>query len=219
TGVVHSNGTGVLSSSAVNLAGGSNEVTGILPVGNGGTGIDGSLAANGTLLIGNGTGYTLSTLTAGTGIAINNGAGSITITSNQGNIDAFFSQTQGLLYANNSTVDFSIGGQSTASAKFAVLNVNSGVPTASVSAGLTGGISINASGTISTTDMQTLTLGGASTGNVRLSGFGTGIIHSNSTGVLSYSAVNLAGGALEVTGVLPTGNGGTGFSTYNQGDI
>lgn len=45
----------------------------------GGTGIDGSSAANGTLLIGNGSGYTLATLTAGTGINIVEGSGSITI--------------------------------------------------------------------------------------------------------------------------------------------
>lgn len=45
----------------------------------GGTGINGSSAANGTLLIGNGTGYTLATLTASTGVSITNGAGSITI--------------------------------------------------------------------------------------------------------------------------------------------
>lgn len=48
----------------------------------GGTGVNGSAAANGTLLIGNGTGYTLATLTAGTNIAITNGSGSITISAN-----------------------------------------------------------------------------------------------------------------------------------------
>ncbi len=50
----------------------------------GGTGVDGSLAANGSLLIGNGTGYTLATLTQGTGITVTNGAGSITIASTLG---------------------------------------------------------------------------------------------------------------------------------------
>lgn len=45
----------------------------------GGTGLDGSSAANGRLLIGNGAGYTLAALTAGTGIGIVNAAGSITI--------------------------------------------------------------------------------------------------------------------------------------------
>jgi len=56
------------------------KVTGILPVANGGTGINGSTAANCTVLIGNGTGYTLTTLTAGTGISIGNASGAITIT-------------------------------------------------------------------------------------------------------------------------------------------
>ena len=45
----------------------------------GGTGIDGSTAANGKLLIGNGSGYTLATLTQGTGISITNASGAITL--------------------------------------------------------------------------------------------------------------------------------------------
>ncbi|MES2970929.1 MAG: hypothetical protein V4702_01240 [Patescibacteria group bacterium] len=67
---------------SVDLA--SAEVTGILPVGNGGTGVNGSAAANGQLLIGNGTGYTLATLTQGAGITISNASGSITVTNNFG---------------------------------------------------------------------------------------------------------------------------------------
>ena len=45
----------------------------------GGTGLDGSSAANGSLLVGNGTGYTLTTLTAGEGVDVTNASGSITI--------------------------------------------------------------------------------------------------------------------------------------------
>jgi len=60
------------------------DVNGILPVANGGAGVNGSAAANGTLLIGNGSGYTLTTLTQGTGIAITNGSGSISIASTLG---------------------------------------------------------------------------------------------------------------------------------------
>ena len=45
----------------------------------GGTGLDGSSAANGELLIGNGSGYALSTLTAGQSVGITNAAGSITL--------------------------------------------------------------------------------------------------------------------------------------------
>jgi len=45
----------------------------------GGTGVDGSSAANGTVLIGNGSGYTLTTLSEGEGVDITNASGSITI--------------------------------------------------------------------------------------------------------------------------------------------
>ena len=50
----------------------------------GGTGVDGSTAANGTLLIGNGSGYSLATLTQGSGITVTNGGGTITIASTLG---------------------------------------------------------------------------------------------------------------------------------------
>lgn len=67
--------SGVVSTGNTNLA---SEVTGTLPIGNGGTGVT-STPSNGQLLIGNGTGYTVANLTAGTNISITNGAGSITI--------------------------------------------------------------------------------------------------------------------------------------------
>ena len=50
----------------------------------GGTGLDGSAAANGQLLIGNGSGFTLAALTQGSGITITNSAGGITIASTGG---------------------------------------------------------------------------------------------------------------------------------------
>jgi hypothetical protein len=58
-------------------------VTGILGIGNGGTGTS-DVPANGELLIGNGTGYSVNTLTAGANITITNGAGTITIASSGG---------------------------------------------------------------------------------------------------------------------------------------
>ena len=54
-------------------------LTNDLGTSHGGTGLDGSSAANGTLLIGNGSGYTLTTLTEGEGIDITNASGSITL--------------------------------------------------------------------------------------------------------------------------------------------
>jgi len=54
-------------------------LTNDLGTSHGGTGLDGSSAANGTLLIGNGSGYTLTTLTAGEGLDVTNASGSITL--------------------------------------------------------------------------------------------------------------------------------------------
>ena len=74
----------------------------------------------------------------------------------------------GALSPINDTLDLLIGGQATASAKFAVLNVNSGTPTASVSAGTAGAAYLTADGTLATTAKQTLTLGSAANGNILL---------------------------------------------------
>ena len=66
-------------------------------------------------------------------------------------------------------MDLLIGGQTTASAKFAVLNMTgSGTPTASISAGtgITGGAFLTAAGNLATTNKQSLTLGGSTTGDI-----------------------------------------------------
>lgn len=63
-----------------NTTGTASNVTGIVAVANGGTGLS-STPTNGQLNIGNGTGFTQATLTAGSNITITNGAGSITIAS------------------------------------------------------------------------------------------------------------------------------------------
>jgi hypothetical protein len=73
----------------------STDITGILPVDNGGTGLDGSGATNGQLLIGNGSGYALNTLTAGSGISITNASGAITITNTGGGFTASQAYTSG----------------------------------------------------------------------------------------------------------------------------
>lgn len=52
------------------------------------------------------------------------------------------------------------------------------------------------------------------TGTITVANFGTGIVHSNSSGVLSSSAVNL--NSADVTGILQPANGGTGASTLND---
>jgi len=74
------------------------DVTGILPVANGGTGLS-STPTNGQLLIGNGTDYTLATLTQGDGMAITNLSGSITLA-----VDATTSGTT-LVTSSNSGIE------------------------------------------------------------------------------------------------------------------
>jgi hypothetical protein len=61
-----------------NTTGTAANVTGVVAVANGGTGLS-TTHANGALDIGNGTGFTRATLTAGTGISVTNTAGAITI--------------------------------------------------------------------------------------------------------------------------------------------
>jgi hypothetical protein len=81
-----------------------------------------------------------------------------------------FEQANGTARVTNTTLDLLVGGNSTASAKFAVLNVNNGTPTASVSSGLSGnGLSFDANGNIQTANKATLTIGGTTTGNIALS--------------------------------------------------
>jgi len=61
-----------------NTTGTASNVTGVVAVANGGTGLS-STPTNGQLNIGNGTGFTRAALTAGSGISVTNGAGSISI--------------------------------------------------------------------------------------------------------------------------------------------
>ena len=74
--VLHGNTGGAPSFSAIDLTA---DVTGVLPYGNGGTGIN-TTPTSGEILIGNGSGYSLSTITQGSGIGIANGSGTITLT-------------------------------------------------------------------------------------------------------------------------------------------
>jgi len=66
--------------SNINLA---SQITGTLPVGNGGTG-NTATPTNGQLLIGNGSGFTLASLTQGSGITITPSSGGITIAATGG---------------------------------------------------------------------------------------------------------------------------------------
>ncbi|MDE2589354.1 MAG: hypothetical protein KGL95_06790, partial [Patescibacteria group bacterium] len=234
TGILHTDTTGTLSTSAVNLA--SADVTGILPLANGGT--NANLTVNpGGVVFSNLTGFQISSVGSTGQCLVSGAAGAPTWSQCAFGVN-YFTQNNGALFPSNPTTDFLIGGNSTASAKFAFVNVNLGTPTASISAGLSGAAYLTATGFLQTTANQNLTLGGGATGNIyltplalatvnggltvtgttMLSSLSTGILHAGTNGILSSSAVNL--GSTDVTGVLPLINGGTGVAlTANQGGV
>src|SRR4029077_16397707 len=121
------NGLGITANSGTITAGTWNGST--IATTYGGTGINGSAAANGSLLIGNGSGYSLNTLTAGSGISIDNSvAGHITISQSGSGASKFTEDdVLGTLHPNQTTLDLLLGGTSTASAKFAFINTAGGV--------------------------------------------------------------------------------------------
>ncbi len=89
--------------------------------------------------------------------------------------------TGGVIVPNNSTVDLLVGGQSSTSAKFAVLNMAGarGLQTASVSGSL---VLDSSTASIQTTNNQALTIGGNTTGNININPLnGTGILTVNGT--------------------------------------
>lgn len=119
----------------------------------------------------------------------------------------YWADNLGALYMINSSRDLLVGGQSTESAKFAALNMSSGTPTASVSAGVDGAAYLTATGNLATTAMQGLTLGGSTTGDITLSpNNGSGTVTAN--GALVGTSTANFGGALTVTsgGASITGN-------------
>ena len=110
----------------------------------------------------------------------------------------------GTISPNNDTVDLLVGGNASSSAKFAVLNVNSGTPTASVSAGTAGGAYLTATGTLATTAKQTLTLGNSTTGNVIIAPGGTTALTAIGTNLTAANAFTVTG-TLTANGVVALG--------------
>src|SRR6185369_10075626 len=85
---------------------------------------------------------------------------------------------------------------------------------------------LTGNGNLGTVNSQTLTLGGSSTGDIILnghggqpnaiifSGYGAGVLHSDTNGRLTSSLVNLTN-ATDVSGILPVLNGGSPFEQAN----
>ncbi|MDE1816935.1 MAG: hypothetical protein KGI11_10305, partial [Thaumarchaeota archaeon] len=192
------------------------DVTGILPLANGGTNAN-LTAVSGGIVYSGATGLVITTPGSTGQCLASGGSGSPTWVTCAGGVN-LFNLNNNAIAPINSTYDFLIGGNSTASAKFGFLNNAGGTPIASISAGVSGATTIDATGNIQTTANQNLTLGGGATGNIVLSpltsvtingaekingnltatgtidfsNLGIGVVHAGSGGVLSSSAVNLA---------------------------
>ncbi|HET7713898.1 MAG TPA: hypothetical protein VFK94_06690, partial [Patescibacteria group bacterium] len=115
-----------------------------------------------------------------------------------------YSSSAGIVANGNLTTDFLLGGTATSSAKFAVINVAGGTPTASISAGTTDNAAfLTGTGNLATTNRQTLTLGGTATGDIVLDA-GTGNIRLSDLATCT---------ALEtVNGLLTCGTDDTGVA-------
>lgn len=209
------------------------QVTGTLPVANGGTGQ--TSYTNGQLLIGNTTGNTLTpaTLTAGTGISITNGSGSITIATTGGGTGtvtsvAFSGGTTGLTVTGS---PITTSGTITLAGTLATANggtgltgftANKAVYATSTSALTTGTLPTAAGGT----GLASFTSGGAvyasstsilTTGTLPLTAGGTGATTASgartSLGLGSLATLSSVSLTSNVTGTLPIANGGTGVTT------
>jgi len=208
------NGSGTSTWSQINLA---TAVTGILPLANGGTNANLTAAVGGVVYSG---ASALAISDAGTSsqCLIGGTIPSFASCGSGESSDIFWNQSLGLLSASNSTVDLVIGGQSSASAKFAVLNINSGTPTASVSSGLgdNNAAFLTGLGVLGTTNRQTLTLGGADTGDINLSLAGSSNLRiSGTAGVtVSGTCVDSINGIVTAS-VTCVGTGSTNWDVVN----
>ncbi len=164
------------------VTGNSQNVTGLGNLAAGGTITFSSFTTNGGLLYTDGSGAVGQTGAGSAGdCLLSNGGGAPTFSScsSAAAASVFWSQANGLLFPKNSTVDVTIGGQATSSAKFAFLNVNTGTPVASVSANSGDNATyLTGDGTLATTNRATLTIGNSSTYNTT----GNVVINSNGQG-------------------------------------
>ncbi len=150
-----------------------------------------------------------------------------------GPVSGFWGQTLGSLYPANPTVDLLIGSSATSTAKFAVLNINTGTPTASVSAQNAGGqaLVLASDGSIQTTRRNSLAIGGSSTGSIQflpnnnsvnlfLTGSNAAIGNQTPQAALDVSSSSLISSVVNkiVFGSIGTAMGSLGYdgSSFNE---
>lgn len=222
-----------------NTTGTASNVTGVVAVANGGTGLS-STPANGEIDIGNGTGFTRTTLTAGTGISISNGAGSITIASSVTPVTSV-TGTSPVVSSGGTTPAISLASgygdtqnpyaSKTANFVLAAPNGTAGVPTfraivaadiptlnqntTGTASNVTGVVAVANGGSGQTTAQSAMnTFAGAVTSGSYLRGNGTNVVMSTIQAAdVPTLNQNTTGTASNVTGVVAVANGGTGQTT------
>jgi hypothetical protein len=215
------------------------DVSGTLPIANGGTNTT-TVPANGQILIGNGTDYTVANLTAGTGVTITNTAGGITLSAPDNGTVTGVTATSPLASSGGTAPDISLtgtvpvanGGTGAATLTGYVIGNGTSAMTASATiptSNLTGTLPVANGGTGQTTYTDGQLLIGNSTGNTLAKATltaGTGVTITNGPGTITISAPDTgtvtavtassplasSGGAapdISLTGTVPIANGGT----------
>ena len=196
------------------------QVSGTLPVANGGTGLS-STPVNGALDIGNGSGFTRTTLTAGSGVSISNTSGAISIsaTGTGGTVTSVAALTLGTTgtdlsstVANGTTTPVITLQVPTASAAnrgalsaadWTTFNNKGSGSVTSVAQSFTGGLISVAGSPITTSGTLALTVAGTSGG---IPYFASGTTWATSA-ALATNAIVLGGGAGGAPATTTTGTG------------
>ncbi len=156
----------------------------------------------------------------GTGISLSSDGKTVTVSASGSDLNVSgFTDGGSSVYLTTSTDNVGIG-TSNPGYKLHVVGTSyfSGNATFAGGTVISSGIN-NSSGGITNAGPITGATGLTSSGTITFSGLGTGIVHSNVNGVISSSALNLAGGGTEITGTLPVTNGGTGLTSATTGQI
>lgn len=156
----------------------------------------------------------------GTGILLSSDGKTVTVSASGSDLNVSgFTDGGSSVYLTTSTDNVGIG-TSNPGYKLHVVGTSyfSGNATFAGGTVISSGIN-NSSGGITNAGPITGATGLTSSGTITFSGLGTGIVHSNVNGVISSSALNLAGGGTEITGTLPVTNGGTGLTSATTGQI